>query len=73
MIKYNSGILGKNWVHIADGSGSIKDKTFEVTVITLDEAKMGDTILVTGKVALDKKLDPYFFPIALEDAKIKKN
>lgn len=68
--KYNPDILGKNWIHISDGTGSLKDKNFDVTVISGDKTKIGDVILVTGKVALDKKLDPYFFPIAIEDASL---
>lgn len=71
VIKYNSDILGKNWVHIADGTGTLKDKNYDLTVITKDKAKLGDIVTVTGKVTVDKKLDPYFFPIAIEDAEVK--
>jgi len=72
VIKYNANIMGKNWIHIADGTGSLNDKNYEVTVITPDTAQLGEIIVVTGKVTLDKKVDPYFFPIALEDAQLKK-
>lgn len=71
IVKYNADILGKNWLHIADGTGSMKDKNNDITVITDGKAKLGDIVLVTGKVVVDKKLDPYFFPVAIEDAQIK--
>lgn len=73
IIKYTPEILGSNWVHIADGTGTLKEKNFDLTIITKDKAKLGDTVLVTGKVILEKKLEPYYFPIAVEDAQLKSN
>lgn len=72
VVKYNPAILGKNWIHVVDGSGSADKKDFDITVVSLDEAKIGDLVTVTGKLHIDKKLDPYFFPVIIEDAKLLK-
>jgi len=71
VVKYNEGILGKNWVHLRDGSGSAPSKDNDVTVTTLDKVKVGDIITVKGTVRLDKDLGMgYKYPVLLEDAKV---
>jgi len=52
VVKYNPGIMGKNWIHIRDGSGSREKKDDDITVTTLDSAAVGDTVLVKGTVRL---------------------
>ena len=48
VVKYNSMILGKNWLHIQDGSGSADKNNNDLAVTTSTPAKLGDTVLVTG-------------------------
>ncbi len=69
VVKYNGGIMGKNWIHIQDGSG--EPGTNDITVTTKKTAEKGDLILVTGKIGYDKKIGPgYTFPVIIEDAEI---
>ncbi|MDD5304262.1 MAG: nucleotide-binding protein [Elusimicrobia bacterium] len=73
VVKYNSGILERNWAHLRDGSGKAKDGSDDITVILKDEAELGQVITVRGKVVLDKDLGGmYKFPVALEDATLVK-
>lgn len=73
VVKYNSGILDRNWAHLRDGSGSAKDGSDDLTVILKDESAVGQVITVKGKVVLDKDLGGmYKFPVALEDAVLVK-
>lgn len=73
VVKYNSGILERNWAHLRDGSGSPKDGSDDLTVILKDESAVGEVITVKGKVVLDKDLGGmYKFPVALEDAVLVK-
>ena len=69
VVKYNSGIMNKNWIHLQDGSASGSEN--DLTVTTDMEAKVGDVITVYGTVVLDKDLGAgYFYKIILEDARI---
>ena len=70
VVKYNEAIMGKNWLHLRDGTG--KDPTNDLTVTTQAKAKVGDTVLVEGTVALDKDLGAgYKYAVIIEDAKVK--
>lgn len=69
VVKYNGGIMGKNWMHIQDGSGA--GATGDVTVTTQDKAAVGDTVLVKGKVATNRDFGSgYSYDLMLEEAKV---
>jgi hypothetical protein len=71
VVKYNGGIMGLNWVHIQDGSGSVADGTHDITVTSSTEARVGDVVTVTGTVAIDRDLGAgYSYPVILQGAKI---
>jgi len=73
VVKYNAGILERNWAHLRDGSGKAKDGSDDLTVLLKDESAIGQVITVRGKVILDKDLGGmYKFPVALEDAVLVK-
>jgi len=68
-VKYNGMVMGKNWLHIQDGSGSIDQKDNDLTVTTATPAKLGDTVLVTGRVTTNKDFGAgYRYAVILEDA-----
>jgi predicted aspartyl protease len=70
VVKYNEAIMGKNWLHLRDGTG--KDPTNDLTVTTQAKTKVGDTVLVEGAVTLDKDLGAgYKYDVMIEDAKVK--
>jgi hypothetical protein len=71
VVKYNSDILGANFLHIQDGSGSGADGSNDLTVTSSMEATVGQTIVVTGNIILDKDFGAgYSFPVLIEDATI---
>lgn len=71
VVKYNAQIMGKNWLHIQDGSGSAGKKDNDLTVTTATPAKLGDTVLVTGKVSTDKDFGAgYKYDVIIDDAKV---
>jgi hypothetical protein len=72
VVKFNPQILGKNWLHIRDGSGNPEKQDNDLTVTTSDSAKLGDTVLVTGKLVADKDFGAgYKYTLIIEDAKVK--
>ena len=54
VVKYNAGVMGKNWIHLQDGSGDATQGTNDITVTSLDGAAMGETITITGTVRTNK-------------------
>ena len=69
IVKYNAGILGWNFLHIQDGSGDAADGSNDLIVTTRAEAAVGQTVVVTGSVILDKDFGAgYSYPVLLEDA-----
>jgi hypothetical protein len=71
VVKANSSIMGRNWIHIRDGSGSREKKDDDLTVTTRDAAAVGDVVLVKGVVHVDRDFGAgYTYPVVLEDAKV---
>jgi len=70
VVKFSAQIMGKNWVHVQDGTGQTGGN--DLTVTTADSAKVGDTVLVTGKITLKKDFGMgYKYDLIIEDGKIK--
>jgi len=69
VVKFNSGIMGKNWLHVQDGTG---DPGMNDLMVTTDAAaKVGDTVLVRGNAATDKDFGAgYKYAFIVEDAKV---
>jgi hypothetical protein len=71
VVKFNGGILGRNWLHIQDGTGSARDGSNDVTVTTAAAAKVGDVVTATGTVALDKDFGAgYAYKVIIESAAV---
>jgi hypothetical protein len=70
VVKATNGVMGKNWLHVKDGTG--EGASSDLTVASDDTAGVGDTVLVTGVVHVDKDLGAgYHYDVIVEDAKIK--
>lgn len=70
VVKFSPQIMGKNWVHVQDGTGAAG--TNDLTVTTGDSAKVGDTVLVTGKITLKKDFGMgYKYDVIIEDGSVK--
>ncbi len=71
VVKYNAMILGKNWLHIQDGSGSADKLDNDITVTTGTPAAVGTTVLVTGIVSTNRDFGAgYKYNVMIEDAKV---
>jgi RecJ-like exonuclease len=71
VMKFNGGIMGLNWVHLQDGTGSSRDGTHDITVTSNADARVGDIVTVTGTVAIDKDLGAgYNYPVIIQGATI---
>ncbi|MBT3982346.1 MAG: DNA-binding protein [Bacteriovoracaceae bacterium] len=69
VVKFSPKIMKLNWVHVQDGSG--KNGSHDLTVTTNDTVKVGDTIVVSGKVVIDKDFGyNYKYSTLLQEAKL---
>jgi hypothetical protein len=72
VVKFNENIMGKNWVHLRDGTGSA-GKDNDLTVTTADAVAVGDVVTVKGTVRVDKDFGAgYAYPVIVEEAKLTK-
>ena len=73
VVKFLSGIMGKNWLHLRDGSGSADKGDNDITVTTNDVVAVGDVVTVNGTVRIDKDFGAgYRYPVIVEEAKVTK-
>jgi hypothetical protein len=71
VVKFSPDIMGKNWLHIQDGSGQAGSN--DLTVTTMATAKPGDTVVASGKLAVGKDFGyGYKYDVIIEDAQITK-
>ncbi len=70
VVKYNADIMGRNWVHIQDGTES--GSNYDLLVTSKDVTALGKIITAEGKVAVNKDFGAgYTYSVMLEDASIK--
>ena len=73
IVKYNAGILGKNWVHLRDGSGSTADGTNDILVTTVGAAKPGEVVTAQGVVRTDMDFGSgYAYKVLIEEATLQR-
>ncbi|MCM0081282.1 DNA-binding protein [Geomonas sp. Red32] len=71
-VKVSEGIMGKNWVHLQDGTGNAKAKTNDLVVTTKAKVEDGEIVTLSGKLAKDKDFGAgYKFKAIVEDAVLK--
>jgi hypothetical protein len=72
VVKYNAEIMGKNWIHLRDGSGAVENETNDVLVTTTGSAKVGDIVTVKGTVHTDKDFGAgYVYKVLIEEATLQ--
>jgi len=74
VVKVSKNIMGKNWLHIQDGTGDPNKNTHDLVVTTMDTAEKGDIVTVEGPAAANKDFGSgYKYDIMVEDAKVSKD
>jgi len=69
VVKFTPEIMGKNWIHLQDGTGAAGSN--DLTVTTSAAAKMGDTVIVSGILIIDKDFGyGYAYDVMIEDAEV---
>lgn len=67
VVKVNEQVMGKNWIHIQDGTSD--GGNFDLTVTSTDLPEVNDEITVKGKIILNKDFGyGYTYEVIMEDA-----
>lgn len=67
-VKVNNGIMGRNWIHLRDGSKE-GGKPLDLTITSQIAVPVGAKIAMTGKITLNKDFGAgYRYDIIMEDA-----
>ncbi len=73
IVKYNAGIMGRNWIHLRDGSGTDAANSNDILVTTQNQARAGDVVTVKGTVRNDKDFGAgYSYKVLIEEATLQK-
>lgn len=71
VVKVNKQVMGKNWIHIQDGTNY--EGSFDLTVTSQELAEIGDEVTFKGKLTLNKNFGSgYFYDLIMEDAVLVK-
>ena len=72
VVKFNPDIMGKNWVHVRDGSGKDSDGSNDILVTTADSTSVGATVTVSGTVRTKQDFGSgYAYKVLIDGATLK--
>ncbi|MFA8434675.1 MAG: hypothetical protein ACEPOZ_09180 [Marinifilaceae bacterium] len=67
VVKFNSGIMGKNWAHLQDGTDS--KGNYDITVTTNEMVKVDEIVTFKGRITLNKDFGAgYSYEVIMEEA-----
>jgi hypothetical protein len=73
VVKFTANVMGKNWAHLRDGSGSAADGSNDLLVTTKQPVQVGDVVIASGTVRTDVEVGAgYAYKFMLEDATLRK-
>ena len=73
VVKYNGQIMGHNWLHLRDGSGTEAVKDNDIPLTSADTAAVGDVVTARGVVGLDKDFGAgYKYDVIIEKASLSR-
>jgi hypothetical protein len=71
VVKYNANIMGRNWVHLQDGSGDPLHNTHDLVVTTDQELAKDQVVTLEGEVAANRDFGAgYTYAVLVEGADV---
>lgn len=71
VVKFTANIMGKNWLHLQDGTGDPQQSTHDLVVTSDQQAEKGDVVTVEGVLAANKDFGyGYKYNVIVEDVKV---
>ncbi len=72
VMKVSKMIMGKNWVHLQDGTGNPMKNSHDLVITTLDAPEPGSIVVIEGTLHADKDFGAgYKYKVIIEDAAIE--
>ncbi len=72
VVKVLNNIMQRSWIHVQDGTGSLDDNSFDLTVTSDISPEVGKTVLVEGVVGSERDFGAgYRYDVILEQAVFK--
>jgi hypothetical protein len=69
VVKFTPAVMGKNWIHLRDGTGA--EGTNDIAVTTDGTAEIGDLVTARGTVVLDRDFGfGYKYVVLIENAEV---
>lgn len=73
VVKVSPSIMGRNWIHLQDGTGSATNNNHDLVVTTAEIPETNSVIIIEGVMAKDKDFGAgYFYNAIIEEAVIIK-
>lgn len=70
-VKINRNIMGKNWIHLQDGTKDSQDNNYDLTITTLEDVPEGEMAIFEGTITLGKDFGSgYRYDIILEESRL---
>lgn len=74
VVKVSRGIMGKNWLHLQDGTGSKDAKTNDLVVTTDSVPEVGTVVTITGNLSRNRDFGAgYRYDVIVEGAEVTGN
>jgi hypothetical protein len=71
-MKFNPDIMGKNWIHLSDGSGDATNHSDDILATSKEEVKVGNVVTLTGVLRVDQDFGSgYSYKVLIENATLK--
>lgn len=72
VMKVSRLIMGKNWLHLQDGTGNPMQNRHDLVVTTLDEPKEGEVVTIEGVLAANRDFGAgYKYEVIVENARVE--
>ncbi len=69
VVKVNKQVMGKNWIHIQDGTQF--EESFDLTITSQNLPEKGDEVTFKGTIYVNKDFGSgYFYDVIMEEAKM---
>lgn len=74
VVKVSRNILGKNWLHLQDGTGNQADGTNDLVVTTDALPEVGEVVTIKGNLSRNRDFGAgYRYGVIIEDAEVTGN
>ena len=72
VVKVSNNIMGKNWIHLQDGSGKPEAGTHDLVLTSLQNPTVGEILVGEGTLAFDKDFGSgYRYEVIVEETEFK--